>query len=153
MQEHPAACRFLEELEFIHASHARALCEHAEGFVADENKIAMPGTLATAQIPRPSPGPEDVMIFEYTQLNLLAAHYTRLHTLAIALEHEPTAQIALHHLKTVTPKIMECSQSLPLLTAEIAVQRFGRIAPDSAETALAATQAAWKNDTTFPPEA
>lgn len=150
---HPATRRFLDQLEFLHASHARALRHHATALTAERALVNIgdtcnpSGQSATVA----SPGdPEEILISTYSQLNELAAHYTRLQTLALAFEHRSTASLSLHHLMEITPKIMECSQAIPLLTADLAVRRFGHISPGCAETALETTQAAWRNETQFP---
>ena len=93
---------------------------------------------------------EEILISTYAQLNLLAALYTRLHTVAVAFEHDSTAELSLNHLKAITPKIMMCSQAIPLVTSDEALRHFGSISHSCAEAALEATQAAWKNETHFP---
>jgi hypothetical protein len=153
LRPHPATSRFLEELEFLHAQHARILNQHAAALI-DAFPLSKGGTLSPFITPvRTAPhsnAPEEILIFVYTQLNRLAANYTHLHTLGVAFENSPSAELGLHHLQTITPKIMECSQAIPLLTAEVAALRFGHIANQCADVALASTQAAWKNETAFP---
>jgi hypothetical protein len=147
-----ALSRFLGDLEFSHTSRANVLREHAAALAAECALI--PPNHRSEQLPFTpsvtlSTEAEDLVAVTYSNLNLLAASYTRLHTLAVAFEHDATALISLNHLKSITPKIMECSQAIPLLTAEIARERFGHIFPGTAEAALNATQAAWKNETHF----
>ena len=149
---HQALSRFLGELEFSHTSRANALREHAATLAAESALI--PSAHRSDQLPFTpsvtlSTDVEELVTVTYSNLNLLAACYTRLHTLAVAFEHDATALISLNHLKGITPKIMECSQAIPLLTAEIARERFGHIFPGTADAALNATQAAWKNETHF----
>jgi hypothetical protein len=143
--------RFLGELEFFHTNHANALREHAATLTAECELIPLTHRERLPFTPPVtlSADPEEVLTVTYANMNLLAASYTRLHTLAVAFEHDATALLAMNHLKGITPKIMECSQAIPLLAAEIARQRFGHIFPGTAQAALAATQAAWKNETHF----
>jgi hypothetical protein len=150
---HPATRRFLDELEFLHASHARALRMHATALTDECALATAPGSrnpFDQSAPAAPTSDPEEILISTYSQLNELAAHYTRLQTLALAFEHRSTANLSLNHLKEITPKIMECSQAIPLLTADLAVRRFGHVSPGCGETALETTQAAWKNETQFP---
>jgi hypothetical protein len=150
---HTATCRFIEELEFLHASHARALNQHA-AMLLEEYPLAKGGTsipFLVSGVSAPfSNAPEETLIFVYTQLNRLAANYTHLHTLGVAFENARTVELSLHHLQAITPKIMECSQAIPVLTTEVTSLRFGHIARDCADVALASTQAAWRNETSFP---
>lgn len=150
---HPATRRFFDELEFLHASHARTLHLHIAS-LSDAGSLTTPDIAKDLVGPSDSVSsasdPEEILISAYSQLNNLAAHYTRLHTLALALEHASTADLSLNHLKEITPKIMACSQAIPLLTADQTIRRFGHISAGCAETALEATQAAWKNETHFP---
>lgn len=148
---HPATTRLLDELEFLHASHARALLEHASFFEETVSKRAALEQPSTPEVPGPQTGDfDEILISTYERLNLLAALYTRLHTLAVAFEHRSSAELSLNHLKAITPRIMTCSQAIPLVTADEALRHFGSISHGCADTALEATQAAWKNDTQFP---
>jgi hypothetical protein len=153
LSPHAATCRFIEHLEFLHANHARALNQHAtallEEFPLAKGGTSIPFMLSTISPPF-SNAPEEILIFVYTQLNRLAANYTHLHTLGVAFENVRTVELSLNHLQAITPKIMECSQAIPVLTTEVTSLRFGQIAPDCAEVALASTQAAWRNETSFP---
>lgn len=153
LSPHAATCRFIEQLEFLHAHHARVLHQHAAALLK-EYPLAKGGTsspfmLSAVSAPL-SHAPEEILIFVYTQLNRLAAHYTHLHTLGVAFENERTIELSLQHLQAITPRIMECSQAIPVLTTEVTALRFGQIAPDCADAALASTQAAWRNETSFP---
>ena len=150
---HPAVRDFLEQLEFLHANHARSLRHlvvtlSAESAPPMENSPRGISELPAAALA--SLEPEEILTATYIRLNQLAALYTRLHTLAVAFARHATAEMSLKHLKAITPKIMECSQALPQVTADDAYRRFGHITPACAELALDATQAAWKNDTHFP---
>lgn len=153
LKPHPATERLLDELEFLHASHARALRGQATA-LSDECAETSNTTADHAVEPPSEAGsprePEEVVIALYAQLNELAANYTRLHALALAFEHRTSAELALNHLRAITPKIMVCSQAIPLLTADQALRHFGHISPGCADAALEATQAAWKNETQFP---
>jgi|GEM_PF-3283558 len=148
---HPATVRLIEQLEFLHAHHARILRHHAGEL---EKSAALNPRNQAANTEAPALGtkrePIGEIVFAYVRLNLLAARYTQLHALGIAFEQAAVAGLSLRHLRALTPKIMECSQAIPLLATTLPADQFGPISADCGQLALQATQAAWRNETDFP---
>jgi hypothetical protein len=143
---HPVTAELLSDLAQLHTRHAGALARHLSVLEEKEMLSAEPSDGLENNRPATMAEADEVLIWAYTRLNLLAAHYTRLHALAGAAHDKTTAEIALDHLRAITPRIMACSQALPRLAVRVAETRLGELPADAADAALEATQAAWKNN-------
>ena len=143
---HPVTAELLSDLAQLHTRHAGALAQGQSALPPEESLTAEPADGLENTRPDSMADADEVLIWAYTRLNLLAAHYTRLHALAGAARIDAAAGLALDHLRVITPRIMACSQALPRLAVRVAETRLGELPTDAVEAALEATQAAWKNN-------